>query len=71
MRKKFFDDRIFYDRRQNLIFVGRPDSKTQGEPWQWIMVSKDRFFRPHKIPDNFVEIGREPEFSMFKYEQDL
>lgn len=68
-RKHYFDDRIFYDVRFDRIWIGRPDHKIQGKPWQWWIVSKnDSGFNDliceYSIPKHFVEIAREPEMSI-------
>lgn len=64
MKKRFFDDYIFYDPRTNRIWIGRPATKTSGEPWQWFMLSADRVMRPHGKPKHMIEIGRDSEFAL-------
>lgn len=61
-RKSFFDDRVFYDPKQNTIWIGRPDTKWSKEPWDWFLWSPGKRI-PYKNfgpPKHFVEIGREP-----------
>jgi hypothetical protein len=64
VRKKFFDDRIFYCPATNLIWIGRPDTKTQGQPWQWFIRNENIVMRPFKVPTGFIEIDRVPEYSI-------
>ena len=64
-RKKFFDDRVLYDPKTNKIWIGRPDTKTNNEPWDFFFRSGDVCFWSTKgPPKRWVEISREPEFSI-------
>lgn len=68
MRKKFFDDRIFYDPKRNELWVARPDTKwcDCGE-WQWFLFNGKKVLRPHgkiEFPNGLIEVAREPEFSI-------
>lgn len=68
MRKKFFDDRVLFDPKTNEIWIGRPDTKCSDEPWQWFLITKRRgrcvCERSIGLPARFVELAREPEFSI-------
>lgn len=65
-RKRFFDDRIWFDPKKNKIWIGRPDVKSGGEPWQWWITTRGehisgKYFGP---PKHFIEIARAPEFTI-------
>ena len=67
-RKRFFDDRIWYDPIEDRIWIGRPDSRMAPDPWDWWITSNDgRFMGPERCfgpPEHFIEIAREPEMSI-------
>lgn len=65
-RKSFFDDRILYDPKKNELWIGRPDSKWGGEPWDWWIIRPGKIIKDRKgtcfgIPKHLIEIAREPE----------
>ncbi len=67
IRKKYFDDYIWYDPKNDKIWIGRPDVKWGNKPWQWHIISSDTWIQGpvYKVPKNFVEIDRVEEMSLF------
>lgn len=62
--KKFFDDYIFYDPKKDEIWIGRPDTKVNNEPWEFFLLSGDKVTRTKGKPKHLIEIDRVPEFSI-------
>ena len=66
-RKRFFDDRIWYDKKEDRIWIGRPDIRITPKPWEWWIISNDGKYLGTKCygpPKHFVEIAREPEMTI-------
>lgn len=64
--KKYFDDRILYNVNTDTIWIGRPDTKTNKEPWRWFITNGKESIRTLGKPDAFIEIDRQPEMSLFQ-----
>lgn len=65
-RKRYFDDYILYNIHTDSIWVGRPDTKTNNEPWRWYITNGKETLRTFGKPYAFVEIERQPEMSLFQ-----
>jgi len=65
-RKRFFDDRIWYDPIKDKIWIGRPDCRMSPDPWDfWITTKGDHMTgKVHGPPKHFIEIAREPEMTI-------
>lgn len=59
-----FDDFVLYEPDTDKIWIGRRDTKTQDQPWQWWIATTDDRMRPYELPKQFIIISREPEFSL-------
>lgn len=65
-RKKFFDDRVIYDTRNDCIWVGGPDYKEENKPWTFWFTNGDDCFSVLGDPSknrlkHWVEIDRQDE----------
>ena len=65
----FYDDRIIYDAKNDCIWVGGPDCRSKGEPWQWFLFNGDICWRPKgfKPSKSLIVLDRQPEKTLYGY----